>query len=272
MYCTTYFMCASNKLKYYNTKMPSLPFVATNLSSTGARVRLGVLLYQCVLGMFEWSASTFPYSKFRHARTGVYGYGGFSAAVQSRLGMMLAYSAPLLAFVATAPAPHSGVSTSLLLYGMWVTHYVKRILEVLFIHSYSGGMPLTTALSMMLSYGFIGYAFGMATDPAGIDAWSALGMGLWVVGTFGNGWHHWLLAKARRGKLTGGAYVPLSKLGGLFGKPFTCPHYFFEVLAWLGYSLVGKTIYHYTTVLFFALYLSGRSAKTLSWYRKKGLV
>ena len=103
--------------------MQQPPWIPPDLSDTGARVRLGVLLYQCATGLFEWFGSTFPYSKFRHARSGIYGYGGFSAAVPSRIGMVMAYGAPLATFISTADVPKTdgtggAPSASLLLYGL----------------------------------------------------------------------------------------------------------------------------------------------------------
>ena len=133
---------------------------------------------------------------------------------------------------------------------------------------------------LSLNYSFIGYCFGsilhsdsdrykkLEEEHGALDLWSAAGMSLWLIGMGGNAWHHWLLARARKGK----QYVKLSSIGGLFREALPCPHYLFECVAWLGYALVGKSSYHYLTVIFFGTYLSGRSAKTLQWYRKKDLL
>ena len=112
-------------------------------------------------------------------------------------------------------------------------HYAKRLLEVVFVHKYSGKMPLMTSLFMSLNYSFIGYCFGsilhsdsdrykkLEEEHGGVDLWSAVGMSLWLIGMGGNAWHHWLLARARKGK----QYVKLSSIGGLFREALPCPHY-----------------------------------------------
>merc|ERR1712146_513725 len=92
------------------------------------------------------------------------------------------------------------------------------------------------------------------------------GVVLYTLGITSNFFHHWLLSRARKGK----EYVPVTEIGGLFGT-LTCPHYVAEVMEWVGFALVGRTIFHYTVASFFAIYLGGRARQTKQWYLKKGL-
>ena len=199
--------------------------------------------------------------------------------------MLLAYSGPLAAYLLAGGGAGAGGARVSLLRTLWVCHYAKRLAEVLFVHKYSGAMPVATAISMCANYSFLGYASakmialdGDADAEAGAQeratgAAGRVGVALWVVGQLGNFYHHWLLARARSGgggKAASG-YTPLGKLGGLFG-PLTCPHYLFEVVAWLGYALVGRTAVHAEMVAFFALYLWGRARKTRAWYASKKLL
>ena len=82
-----------------------------------------------------------PYSKFR---TG--------SGVNSRAGLALAYATPVFVYVALwveggAPQTpyHFAVS------GAFLFHYVRRILEILFVNSYSRPTPLRVPVTMLCS-------------------------------------------------------------------------------------------------------------------------
>jgi very-long-chain enoyl-CoA reductase len=87
------------------------------------------------------------------------------------------------------------------------------------------------------------------------------GIALFVVGISGNFYHHRLLSKLRS-KNDKEYKVPK---GGLFDLVI-CPHYLFEILGFLGISLIAQTLYAFSFFVGTTLYLMGRSYVTRRWY------
>ncbi|MBA0571140.1 hypothetical protein Golob_004730, partial [Gossypium lobatum] len=73
----------------------------------------------------------------------------------------------------------------------------------------------------------------------------------------GNFYHHYLLSKLRT---KGDKEYKIPK-GGLF-ELVICPHYLFEILEFLGISLISQTLYSFSVTLGSALYLMCRSYVT----------
>lgn len=210
------------------------------------------------------------------------GYSKFADAtaafkVPSRLGMVLLYSPALvvsLAYLNDSPTSGNGREkiTALLL----SVHFCKRVLESLFLHRYSGTMNgdflLPVSISYALTATIVAYQQRHISNYAGNFANRQMllaGIVLNAVGQFGNLYHHWLLAAMRSN--TGGAegdskYVVPS--GGMF-KYVTTPHYFFELVAWLGIAFVTQHLNSYLVVLDMLSYLAGRSVATTRWYNAK---
>ena len=239
------------------------------------------------MSLGEWLDVSLPYSKYRHKREGWYA-AGFDIMIPTRVGMLCAYTGPLVAFFAVVWSDAAELVASprlMLLLCLWSMHYFKRLGEVMLVHVYSGEMPLVTTASMVAMYSFVGYALStvallghnhkgansLVLPFSKLDIADAFGLILWLVGTVGNLTHHIIMSSARRGRGGTKEYVALSKLGGLFGT-LTCPHYCFEVMAWFGYALVGRTVLHYTTVTFFSVYLGGRARRTRQWYAERKLL
>ncbi|NGY05759.1 DUF1295 domain-containing protein [Solimonas terrae] len=195
------------------------------------------------------------YSKFRPTQ------GGMS----SRLGMFILYFVPIPVHLwfAAAYLGHATLAQWLLCAAM-VGHFAKRCLEVLFLHKYSGPIGRFTVVQITLIYSLAsalgGYLFAQA--PA-LDGLFANGTLLFLIGEAGNYVHHKMLAdlRARRS----GYFIPQA---GLF-RLVTCPHYFFEIIAWVGIALMS----HQWAMLLLALamhnYLAARAWKTRQWYRSR---
>jgi hypothetical protein len=85
----------------------------------------------------------------------------------------------------------------------------------------------------------------------------------------GNLYHHYLLANLRGGsKKTDGEKKYVAPKGGLFNY-VAAPHYFFELLGWLGIAVVAQQMNAYLVFLSMASYLSGRAYSQNGWNRSE---
>ena len=143
------------------------------------------------------------------------------------------------------------------------------LLQVLFIHKYSGTMVLDTVIFITLSYllssATMIYAQhltdGLPETPIDLKY---PGIALFLVGIGGNFYHHFLLSKLRR---EDEKEYKIPK-GGLFNLVI-CPHYLFEIIGFFGVSFISQTLYAFSFTLGSALYLMGRSYATRRWYLSK---
>lgn len=141
--------------------------------------------------------------------------------------------------------------------------------QVLFIHKYSGGVMLDSAI-------FIGALYFIATvtiiyfqhlseglpEPR-IDL-KYFGMFVFLLGISGNFYHHYLLSKMRK---DGEKQYKIPK-GGLFDK-VVCPHYLFEILTFWGFFLISQNLFGLCCAIGVTFYLTGRSYVTRKWYLSK---
>ena len=148
-------------------RRPQFHAVTNIVATVGAKVVLptaapGIALATAQLAgalttNFEAGAMT-PYGKFFNAESNT------GPKIASRPGMMLIYgpafavcAVALKAAMAAAAAGAKASSSALngrevLIAGMLATHFLKRVLEVLFLHKYSGGMDRNSALGFGLYY------------------------------------------------------------------------------------------------------------------------
>jgi len=144
---------------------------------------------------------------------------------------------------------------------------------VLFVHRYSGSMPLGTALFISSYYLFNAVAMiyvqrlsrGLP-EPA-VDLLCP-GVLVFAVGAAGNFYHHLLLSRLRAGGGGGGDKVYKIPRGGLF-ELVACPHYLFEIVAFFGFAMISQTVYALVVAVGSAAYLAGRSSATRKWYASK---
>ncbi|MEW6405610.1 MAG: DUF1295 domain-containing protein, partial [Chloroflexota bacterium] len=178
-------------------------------------------------------------------------YSKFSTGrgIPSRVGMFIIYFLPIV--MATAAAwsylPDASV-IQLAVYLAVSLHFAKRVLETLFLHKYSGTIEVLTLVFIIFIYSFIAgtICFLNAQAIPAMDAWFYMGMLLLVIGEAGNFYHHKLLADLR--KNGEGYHVPQ---GGWF-RYVACPHYLFELIAWLGIFLMSRHLF--TLLAFFAMF------------------
>ncbi|KAI6676670.1 hypothetical protein NL676_037466 [Syzygium grande] len=150
--------------------------------------------------------------------------------VPSRTGMLVLYSPAFLAGLASFFFfPDEGLRF-LILRSAVSLHFFKRILEVLRVHKFSGGMGVDSMVAISLSY-FLStvtliysqhLSQGLPEPPVNL---LYPGVALFLVGIAGNLYHHILLSRLRQ---EGDREYKIPK-GGLFGRVI-CPHYLFEEL------------------------------------------
>ncbi|KAI9253204.1 hypothetical protein BY458DRAFT_521941 [Sporodiniella umbellata] len=166
-------------------------------------------------------ASRMGYSKFEERTSG-------SSKIASRQGMLLIYMPSLFLSIGLfclhksenlAKESHVQLLSLLLVF-----HYTKRVIEVIFVHSYSGYCNLKDSLRISSCY--FGYALFLVlwtvqvpTDRIRLSLIKQ-GLGLFVLGESINGYHHWLL-RSLRAKGSREYKIPYQ---GLFNYVW-CPHY-----------------------------------------------
>lgn len=161
-------------------------------------------------------------------------------------------------------------------------HFSKRVLEVLFVHKYSGSICVSDNAQISLSYAIqvclllYSQLLSATASPSAAKAalpgalpfpnqnlkW--LGVALFLIGVTGNAYHHWLLSHLRKD----GNKKYVVPQGGLFGY-LVCPHYVFEIVDMAGIALISQTLFSVCMVWFVSWYLTGRAIASKKWYLKK---
>lgn len=160
--------------------------------------------------------------------------------------------------------------------GLVAIHFLKRCIEVLCVHSYSGKVSGGVSGGIGTFYALLSALIisqQQTVAPAlysglAADTLISAGLVLFGIGQAGNLYHHMLLAKLRSSADQSGGRVYKLPTGGLFGL-VTMPHYFFEVLAWTGIGLCTQQVNALLVATGMASYLSGRAKATTTWYRNK---
>eukprot|EP00931_Biecheleriopsis_adriatica_P026443 TRINITY_DN16098_c0_g1_i1.p1 TRINITY_DN16098_c0_g1~~TRINITY_DN16098_c0_g1_i1.p1 ORF type:complete len:271 (-),score=43.80 TRINITY_DN16098_c0_g1_i1:209-994(-) len=194
----------------------------------------------------------------------------------SRTGMVLLYAPALLVslgYLQNALSLTSSNGREALTAGLLTLHFGKRVWECLFLHVYSGTMDGDFLLPISAFYALT--AAMLAHQQLQITEYShpastplcVLGISMAIVGQLGNFYHHYLLAVLRKGKAGAGEGYTIP-MGGLF-RYVTMPHYFCELVAWLGLACVTQQLNAFLAVTGMVSYLSGRSVATTRWYKSK---
>ncbi|KAI0547374.1 3-oxo-5-alpha-steroid 4-dehydrogenase-domain-containing protein [Xylaria curta] len=148
------------------------------------------------------------------------------------------------------PAAASGELTSVqqAAFAMIMAHFLKRELEVLFVHKFSANtMPAAFIVRNSFFYwvfaGLLGaleiyapFSASARAEPFLSSPSDVLGLALYVVGELCNANVHWYLSTLRKPGETA-RKIPT----GLGFKLVTCPNYMFEIIAWVGVILVTRS-------------------------------
>lgn len=253
-------------------------------------VAVVLLLQGIMLGLMEFKGINLKFSKFASSKPG-----SSSSQIPSKLAMFVVYAPAFLTctLVLFSKLDWSNASSFLHILGLLqlstslnlhkeaeprflilatalAIHFLKRVMEVLFVHRYSGGMTIDTFVFLPLSYIFIVgnllYDIQLSVEYLGRPSVNLIPLGivLFIVGISGNFYHHYLLSKLRKD----GVKLYCIPQGGLFGY-VVCPHYFFELIEFLGVAFICQTPFAFCVVAMMFFSLVGRSISTKSWYMKK---
>lgn len=136
-----------------------------------------------------------------------------------------------------------------LILALWNLHFVRRTVEVLFVHVYNRRMPGVECIGAPLYYWFLalfvgwsvnGDSFVLPSLPLAI-----FGAVIFLLGELGNARCHLQLrhfrTKEQDVSLTSpdtGHILP----HGIFFNLVSCPHYTFEIVTWAGFFIVAWTL------------------------------
>jgi very-long-chain enoyl-CoA reductase len=155
-----------------------------------------------------------------------------------RLHNTLSYSLTVVVFLACMPYAAPG---TLFVAAVWCFHFLRRTLEALFVHRYSGRpVPASDFLVEYVYYwgfaGWIAWSLRDFTLPSLLQC--SMGGLLFLTGEAGNAWAHQKLRALRVQSGQAGKAIPS---GGLFDW-VSSPHYFFEIVSWCGFFLITQLL------------------------------
>lgn len=188
-------------------------------------------------------------------------------SISQRTHNSLSYAGAATTMIVLGDFSESGRA---LVAGLWVFHFLRRTVESLWVHRYSGRpIPPADYLVEYLYYwgfgawiatGFVDPSYEMTSPPR-----FGAGLLLFVVGQVGNTWAHQKLRKLRAASLVQTRSLPE---GGLFSL-VACPHYLFEIMTWAGFALLCGT---WGALAFFvvgAVILTGYARSRHAAYQKE---
>lgn len=137
-------------------------------------------------------------------------------------------------------------SLEYLFVGLWSLHFLRRTIEVLFVHDYRRKMPVVESIGAPIYYWFFAFWNGVALrhDNGYRQTFLSLvvvGSVVFSFGEFGNCCCHLKLRAFRKEKREGLLSQKSQHVlphGFLFDL-VSCPHYLCEILSWLGFFLAS---------------------------------
>lgn len=132
----------------------------------------------------------------------------------------------------------------------WSIHFLKRELETIFVHKFSRPtMPLSNLFKNSIYYWTFGAVIGYPLCHPGYKAPPFLqvqvGLGIFMLSEIGNLICHLMLSNLRPAEGSLARPIPT---GFLFDF-VSCPNYTFEVMSWVGYSIMTQIPFSYVFTL-----------------------
>lgn len=124
---------------------------------------------------------------------------------------------------------------------LWMVHFLRRTAESAWLHRFGASrLPWGQVPFPWLYYwgfaGWIGWALAAADSAPGVPAVTA-GLVLFLIGETGNFRAH-LLLRRLRGSDGAARVIPR----GFLFEYVSCPHYFFEIVSWVGFTMVAGSV------------------------------
>lgn len=196
-----------------------------------------------------------------------------------RLVFLLEYFGPMvfvgLWFLRPSIVYGSGASTkdynwvALLGVACWMIHFLKREFETIFVHKFSRPtMPLQNLFKNCTYYwsfgAVIGYPLCHPDFAAPVDAQVWVGFGIFALCELGNLICHLMLSGMRPEEGSQRRSIPK---GFLFNY-VACPNYTFEVMSWVGFSIMTQLSFSYLFTLVGFLQMADWAQKKHRGYKK----
>lgn len=121
---------------------------------------------------------------------------------------------------------------------LWMAHFLKRTAESAWLHRYGARRPSWRQVPLPWLYywgfaGWIGWALAGKNVAVQEPGMLVAGLSLFLIGETGNFRAHLLLRRLR-----GGDGAPRAVPRGFLFEYVSCPHYFFEIVSWVGFTMV----------------------------------
>lgn len=128
--------------------------------------------------------------------------------------------------------------------GLWSVHFLRRTIEVLFVHDYRRRMPFMETIGAPIYYWFFACWIGVALrhDNGYKQTFLPLvaaGSVIFFLGEFGNCYCHLKLRAFRKEKRPESLSQKSQHVipHGFLFEFVSCPHYLCEIISWLGFFL-----------------------------------
>ncbi|KAK9072282.1 hypothetical protein SSX86_008715 [Deinandra increscens subsp. villosa] len=220
-------------------------------------------------GYMEMTGKNAQYAKFFYTGSSKKSKNSENRKMLSKYGMLVSYTPPFIACLAAlAILPRQDLRFNMVSCVLTL-HFFKRILEVIFVHKFSGFIMVDTAIAFGVIYfgstSTMIYAqyLSLGLHEPVVDL-KYVGIVVFLTGIIGNFYHHYILSSLRK---KGDREYKIPK-GGLFDL-IICPHYFFELIMFIGVSCISQTTYTLCFTLGDIVTLMGRSHATRKWYVSK---
>lgn len=160
----------------------------------------------------------------------------------------------------------------------WMGHYVKRLLETVFVHRFSHAtMPVANLFKNCSYYfgfaAFIGYFVNhpLYTLPTYGCPQICVGFSLFLLGEYGNLCCHLTLMRLRpAGSVV--RKIPQPEANSLITRMFNlvaCPNYTYEAISWLGFSIMTQSLPALLFTIIGFAQMSAWAVQKLKKYRRE---
>jgi hypothetical protein len=222
---------------------------------------IGILLSICAISTIVGEAT--PYSKFGNRKIDT---------IASRKAMLIMYLPSIIVcLLIQRPTLFHWNRQFDIVHFLNLTHFVKRVFEVCFIHIYKSKTDVETIVSVASVYTTTTLLDLLVVRSMPESAFSSqltqYGIVCVIVGQFVNAHCHWFLRKTRLTHKVSNFKKNTYNLprGGLFDFA-VAPHYAAEQLTYLGFILVSQNIVSLALKMFPFIYLTIRAQRTHEWY------